>query len=79
MLEKAIQCLSLQGLRVFLFCLMQRDKEKWTEVEFIKIFNQGYNKGQTVWKDGMANLALNGMIEKVGNGFVFKRTESKES
>lgn len=73
MIEKAIQCLSLQGLRVFLFCLGQKDKKKWVDTEFIKVFGQGYNKGQQVWKDGIANLALNGMIDKTKEGFTFRK------
>ena len=59
----ALKQLSLSGLRVYLYCLAQKDKTKWNHIEFIEYTNDTYNNGQMVWKRGVENLLLNGFIE----------------
>ena len=66
--EKVFDRATLQGIRVFFYCLLVKDKLKWTLNDYCQFTGTNYEKGRKVWNAGIKDLATLGIIRVNNEG-----------
>lgn len=61
--QKILQELSLNGLRVFFYCLLHK-REEWDHIKYGSWMGLEYSNSKKSWKTGVENLEEHGYLKE---------------